>query len=284
MKQQLNLKEIVESVFRLIPELVAYHKRDHELYQTLNRIVRAYFSDHDKEILDVEPFQGMIWPHVSLGNLTSYDFFALDEIVLYIFYFINRNRYKTAFDIGANIGIDSIILSRFGYEVYSYEPDPGLCDILRKNMSLNSCNGLHVCQKGISDKPGVVDFVRVKGNTTASHILGARDFYGEVEYVKVETMTFQEIGLLPDLMKINVEGHEKTVVSSIDYHDWEKIDTFIEIHDEDNGEAIYNYFLGTDLNIFSQKLGWQKAECLEDMPANNKEGYIFISKKEQMPW
>jgi len=284
MKQELDLREVIESIFRLIPGLTGFHSRENELYILLNTIVKTYFKNYKQEILDVAPLDGMVWPHISLGNLTSYDFFLLDELILHSFYWINRNRYRTAFDFGANVGIDSIILSRFGYEVYSFEPDPLFYKILVKNVSINQCKNIHTYQNAVSGSSGVVNFVRVKDNTTASHILGARDSYGEVDHLKVETITFQDIDVNPDLVKINVEGHEKNVVSSIDCNDWENFDAFIEIHNQENSEGIFNYFLGSCINIFSQKLGWQQVAKIEEMPMDNKEGYIFVSKKQEMPW
>lgn len=218
------------------------------------------------------------------GNITSQDYFILHELLSYSFYWVNRNVYRTAFDIGANLGMDSIMLNRFGYEVYAFEPDPLLCEMLNKNISLNQCSDIHVYQKAISDRCGIVDFVRVKGNTTASHILGARSFYGETECLKVEAITIQDIGIYPDLMTMNVEGYEKNIVQSIDYPFWEKMDALIEIHNEENAEEIFNYFSASDINIFSQKLGWQKISKVEEMPTTYKEGHIFVSRKEKMNW
>ena len=38
------------------------------------------------------------------------------------------------------------------------------------------------------------------------------------------------------------------------------------------------------VNIFAQKVGWLEVKKLADMPTNSKEGYIFISIKDNMPW
>jgi FkbM family methyltransferase len=278
-------KEKIESIFRLIPDLAPFHDRENDLYRRFSGIVEPYFTNYESDVIDVVPLDGLVWPHTSLGNLTSYNFFcSFDEWILYSFYWVNRNRYRTAMDIGANIGIDSIILSRFGYEVYSFEPDPQLYQAFTKNLELNQCKGIHPYQKAMSDRAEVVDFVRVNGNTTANHIRGVRDFYGDAEFLKVETIAFQDVGVRPDLMKINVEGHEGTIVASIGIEDWREIDAFVEIHNQENGESIFRYFQGSGMNIFAQQLGWQKVVKLEDMPITNKVGYIFVSAKQEMPW
>ena len=285
MGEHTTAKEKIESIFRLIPDIVPYHDRDNDLYRRFSEIVEPYFANYESDVINVAPIDGLIWPHTSLGHLTSYNFFcSFDEWLLYSFYWINRDRYRTAMDIGANIGIDSIILSRFGYEVYSFEPDPQLYQVFINNLALNQCKGIHPCQKAVSDRAGEVDFVRVNGNTTANHIRGVRDFYGEAEFLKVETTTFQDIDVRPDLMKINVEGHEGTIVASIGLEDWREIDAFVEVHNQANGESIYRYFQGSGINIFAQHLGWQKVVRLEDMPITNKVGYIFVSAKREMPW
>jgi len=284
MKQEFQLKQIVEEIFEAIPKMYLLHDRKNEVYILLNKIVKDYFSNYKKEILEINPFKGMQWPRISLGNLTSYDFFSMDEMVLYSFYWINRDKYKVVFDIGANVGIDSIILSLFGYEVYSFEPDPSLYEVFQKNINLNRCDKIHPFKKAISDSSKIADFVRVEGNTTASHILGARDFYGDAEYFKVETMTFLDVGIQPDLIKINVEGHEKYLVPSIAYPIWKNMDAFIEVHNKESSELIFKHFCESDLNIFAQKLGWQKVKVIEEMPVENKEGYVFVSSKQEMPW
>lgn len=280
----LELKGVVEAIFHLIPKMGNAGCNDSAIHEAFDKIITTYFSNYDKNVLEAVPFEGINWPYISLGSLTSYSFFNLDECMLYMFYWVNRKNYKTAFDVGANIGIDSIIMAHCGYDVYSFEPDPTLYEVFLNNIKINNCTGIHAYNKGLSDKKGHVEFVHVKGNTTASHIKGERNFYGDVEYIEIDTIPFKEVNIQPDLIKINIEGHEKKLVPSIDYHCWEKMDAFIEIHSRECSEVVFNYFKGTKINIFSRKNGWRTVKCIEDMPDNNKEGYIFISSKNKMPW
>ena len=128
-----------------------------------------------------------------------------------------------------------------------------------------------------------MSFVSVKGNTTASHIAGARGYSGEVEKFNVSAVTFEEIGFFPDLIKMNIEAHEKTVISSIPMQQWKATDCFVAIHDEENRNDIFEHFVGSDINLFSQKTGWEKASHAEDLSLE-KEGNVFISTKNVMPW
>ena len=112
-----NPKELIERVNRIIPMIVKYHSPDNELYFLFDDMIKGYFSHFEKEVIDVEPFDGLVWPHISIGNMTSYDLFHLQQSIRYIYYLLNRDKYKIAFDIGSHIGLESIILEKFGYEV-----------------------------------------------------------------------------------------------------------------------------------------------------------------------
>jgi FkbM family methyltransferase len=284
MGDQSNLKEFVESIFMLIPGITVFHSKDKELYSLFDRIIKTHFANSIQGTLDIVPLDGMVWPRINMGNVSSYDFFSFEEFIVFSFYWINRNIYRTAFDFGANIGLHSIVLSRFGYEVHAFEPDPTHYNWLIENLSANHCQRVSPNQQAVSNRSGVSDFVRVKGNTTANHILGARDFYGEVEYLKVATVAFSAIGVVPDLMKIDIEGHEKTLLLSIDQATWGKTDAIVDVHGPTNSQALFDHFHGSGINLFAQKRGWQKVERVEDMPMNNKQGLLFISKKPEMPW
>ena len=100
--------------------------------------------------------------------------FDLDGLILYSFYWLNRNRYKKVADLGANIGLHSILLSRCGYEVSSYEPDPIHFKILSENIKSNNCSRVHLHNVAVSNTMGEMDFIRVLGNTTGSHLAGSK--------------------------------------------------------------------------------------------------------------
>ncbi len=284
MNEKSECGEIVERIFRLLPETKEFHSPTNELFKVFNDIIHSYFVCQKQEHISIDPFKGIIWPHLSLGNFYSYETFGMTGMIHYAFYYKNRKNYKIVFDIGANTGIDSIILDKFGYEVHSFEPDPNNYSLLLKNIKVNSCKQIHTYPKAISNYTGSAEFIRVLGNITANHIVGSRDFYGDVERINVDTMTLTDVGVSPDLMKINVEGHEKDIIPTISKAQWEKCDAFIGIHNKENQEVLYHYFKDMGVNIFCQKKGWRKAECIDDVPSQGKEGYVFVSKKDEMPF
>jgi len=275
---------MVEQIFNLIPATAANHNRNDPLYMLFNDIMIDYFARDSGDTLQPAPLHGMVWPRVSLGNLSSYDYFCMDEFVLYSFYWRNKNNYKVFCDIGANIGSDSLIAGFFGFDVHSYEPDPDNFAVLQKNIANNPGVKVTPHNVAMSDQAGTLDFIRVKGNLNANHIAGARDYYGDADFLKVETIPFGAMGVEPDLMKINVEGHEKTVVPAIPAEQWQKTDAFIEVHNDENRQVLFAHLGKIGVNIFSQKIGWGLVRAVEEMPISNREGYVFITTKAAMPW
>jgi len=277
-------RETVESIFHAIPYLKRNHKRHDPLFIYLDKKVLEYYDSIQNEKAGIGPFSELKWARFPSGNLTSYMFFCLGEFILYYYYWKNHGSYKTFFDIGSHIGIDAIIASCLGYEVWCFEPDPVNFEILQENIRANKRDDIHPYCMGISSMVGNKEYVRVEGNTTASHIVGSREYYGDSKLIDIRTTTFDEIGFFPDLMKINVEGHEDTVIATIPIEAWETTDAFVEVHNEDKRYFIFNHFDKTNVNIFSQKIGWEKAEKINECPKWNTEGYIFISTKDSMNW
>ena len=58
----------------------------------------------------------------------------------------------------------------------------------------------------------------------------------------------------------------------------------LEVGTKKNRKVIYNHLKSIDVNMFSQKRAWKKVQVIEDIPANYKEGSLFISLDNQMLW
>ncbi|MBR82875.1 MAG: hypothetical protein CMF66_03035 [Magnetovibrio sp.] len=275
-----------EEIFESLPGLYKSHAVTNPIYSHLSQVVKSHFDGLDTDRPGFGPFADLHWPRVSAGSgpVDSFGFFCLVEFVIYSFYWRNRSRYRTLFDVGSNMGPDAIIAAKMGYEVDAFEPDPQTFELLKRNIEANHTESVTPHCIAISDTTGVVDFVRVKGNLMASHISGARDFFGDHEYFSVETSTLDDFGAYPDLIKINAEGSEGAILGSIPREQWDCMDALTEVHNKENRDEIFNLFAKSGVNIFAQKVGWLEVKELADMPANSKEGYIFISIKDNMPW
>jgi len=277
-------KQIINTIFNILPEIKKHHQPNDEVYISIDNIFKNYFNNTNDELINLGEIS-FKWPKINLGNLNSYNFFCLGEIIIYKFYEINRHLYNIAFDVGANIGIDSIVLSSLGYDVHAIEPDPENIIILKEILELNGINNnFHIHNVGLSNDRGTEEFIRVKGNITANHVVGARKFYGNIEKFKAKLIKFEDLGISPDIMKINIEGYEKILVPSIPINIWEKCDAFIEIHSEEDRRVLFDYFNEIGVNIFSQKICWSKSKKVDELPTKYTEGNIFVSKKAKMPW
>ncbi len=215
-----------------------------------------------------------------MGAVSSVNLFDLDELIIFSFYWENRKRYKKVADIGANIGLHSLILSRCGFKVRSYEPDPGHFKILKKNLLANKCRDVIAYNKAVSDEASTKEFVKILGNTTGSHLAGSKSNpYGKIERFFVQTESIQEIIRWADLIKIDAEGHEKDILLATRRPDWSGTDAMVEVQNPGNARAIFNHFNKMKINLYSQKTNWQKVKSVSAMPNGYKEGSLFITAR-----
>ncbi|MEE9910680.1 MAG: FkbM family methyltransferase [Deltaproteobacteria bacterium] len=274
---------------KVLPGISNFHSPKSQLHMLLKRIARRevemLFNCREAQKVKFEPFGSLVFPYFKMGAIDSLNLFDLDELIIFSFYFANREQYKKVLDIGANIGLHSIILSKCGYDVSSFEPDPEHHRILKRNIDLNECRNVHVHNAAVSNKSGTMEFVRVLGNTTASHLAGAKkNPYGDLERFQVTVADINQHIEAVDLIKLDAEGHEKDIILSTEIEAWLNTDAFVEVENAGNAEAIYRHFANSPVNLFSQKQNWAKVMRLEDMPVSYKDGSLFISAKAQMPW
>jgi len=231
------------------------------------------------------PIGTIKFPYFRMGAIDSMDLFGLDELILFSFYWRNRKRYQLVADIGANLGLHGLLLGKLGMDVTCYEPDPVHVEELRRNLMINSLDNVAVVPHAVSTSTGSVEFTRVLGNTTGSHISGAkRDPYGELDRFDVPTTSILDALKGQDLVKMDVEGYEAKLLLALDDNDLVNSDIVAEIGTKENAQILYQRFHGTKVKIFSQKRNWQQVEVPADLPVSYREGSVFISHKDEMPW
>jgi FkbM family methyltransferase len=228
-----------------------------------------------------------LFPFFSMGNVNSSNLFGLDELILFSFYYQNRNRYSRVLDLGANIGLHTLVLLKMGYSVTSVEPDPNHHSQIYSILKLNQIDKFKVIEAAASTVDGHAAFVRVLGNTTGSHLLGSKpnEPYGGHETFNVEVKDI--ITILSgkfDLVKMDVEGHEATLIEHLKQEQFSNTDFILEIGTSENAEFIYNKASSLGLNMFSQKLNWRQVREVLDLPTSYKEGSVFITANEEMNW
>ena len=281
---------MINQLIEALPEVSSHHSRTSNLYVILDNTAKtcvknSKLSSKENTEINFGNFGSLIFPYFKMGEIDSLDLFGLDELIIFSFYWANRHRYKATADIGANLGIHSIMMSRCNFDVVAYEPDPTHLKILKRNLDLNNIKNTKVEEKAVSDKSGKLEFIRVLGNTTSSHLAGAKsNAYGELESYDVDVESIEVIMSNCDFLKIDAEGQERVILLATNSKHWESTDAIIEVGTSDNALAIFNHFNSLGVNLFSQKRNWEKVTSLDDMPISYKEGSLFISTKSTMPW
>jgi FkbM family methyltransferase len=281
---------MLDKILAALPDIVHQHARTTNIYSLLEKVAGEAIKASQLSLTeggwcDLGSFGRIELPYLKMGAIDTLDLFGLDELIIFSFYWKNRNRYKKTADIGANLGLHSILMSKCGWQVNAYEPDPIHANLLRRNLALNKVSSVDLFESAVSDKPGTLEFVRVLGNTTGSHLAGAKSNpYGELERFPVNVLSIDNIMLSVDFVKMDAEGQEKTIILATDATHWKNTDMMVEVGTPENASAILGHLNSIGVKAFSQKTGWLLVENAEGMPKSYKEGSLFITAKSSMSW
>ena len=246
----------------------------------INQIKKSDFKKKNKKKINFSIFGKIVFPFFSMGSINSLHLFGLDEIILFCYYFSSKRKYKKVADIGGNLGLHSIIMSRFYDKIDCYEPDLNHIKKIKENLKLNKVKNVRVIKKAVTNKNGNVKFIRVLGNTTGNHISGAKNNpYGKLEKFNVKCVKFSKIIKDYDFIKIDAEGEEAKIIKNTRYNDWNNVDAVLEVGSKKNAQVIFRYLKYLDVAMYSQKKNWKKVITIKDMPFSYKEGSLFISKR-----
>jgi FkbM family methyltransferase len=277
----------LDMLFDALAESPALHAPSSAFYKlckvTARALVQELFSAKERVAREFGPFGSLSLPYTKMGAIDSVDLFGLDELIIFAFYRANRKRYRRVLDIGANLGLHSMVMARCGYQVKAFEPDPWHFDLLKKNLDANDAS-VEAIAAAVSTSDGEAQFVRVLGNTTGSHLAGSKDSYGEKEMFTVPTRAIGPLFEWAELAKIDAEGHEKDLLLSASAAALQKLDVMVEIGNPTNARAVFDHLRVLGIGMFAQKIGWRRVERLDDVPTSHREGSLFISAKAAMPW
>jgi len=118
----------------------------------------------------------------------------------------------TFFDVGANVGIYTILASgHVGCQTFAFEPDKDTLLHLRENLKLNEIDKIvSIEEKAVGEKAGMIKFSVAKD--TINHVISQNDnssAFHEVEMTFLDHFQSQ----LPKMIKIDVEGFEWNVLN-----------------------------------------------------------------------
>ena len=261
-------------------------KEYHKIKKNIDREISKYYLNYNKKNkIELSKNCKFNFPFFEMGQINSKHLLNIDEMIIFAYYLKNFDKKKIVYDLGANIGLHSIILSKLVYKVNSFEPDPVHCKELKKNIKLNKCNNINLFKKAVSTSKKNVKFRIIENNSTGNHIDGDKKYiYGDTTVINVKTEKFLNIIKKANFIKIDIEGHERKIILSTKNNHWKKTDAFVEIGNKINSRDIFYHCKKIKLNIFSQMTGWKIVNKIKDMPRNYKQGSVFLTLKNEMRW
>lgn len=281
---------VLDGVFDALGEMRAHLRPANAIFSTLKALLAEHFRTLPLALegggpVKLGPFGSIDLPYRKMGTIDSVDLFGLDELLIFAFYWANRRLYRRSLDVGANLGLHSILMARAGFQVTAFEPDPVHYDLLKANLARNAIDTVLVQKAAVSEKDGELEFVRVLNNTTGSHLAGAKpNPYGPLERITVPVRAFAPLAAKADFAKVDAEGHEVTILKALSAETWERFDVMVEIGSAENAIAIFEHFQRIDVSLFPQKIGWEKATRFEDLPTSHREGSLFVTRRNALPW
>lgn len=146
----------------------------------------------------------------AMGYYDPNNMFFIEEI-------FRKGIYNAFFDIGANIGIYSLIAAgrAENSKVYAFEPHPYSFALLRENVRINGQRDNIMCyQIALHDTNGKVLFRDVAGDPENRVLDRSERTSRTLDVMATRGDDFcRQNGLLPQVLKIDVEGHENRVLA-----------------------------------------------------------------------
>jgi FkbM family methyltransferase len=165
----------------------------------------------------------------------------------------------TFYDVGANIGVFSLIAARLVGEkgrVVAFEADPEIAGRLREHLARNQFTWATVEEKAVWSEAKTVYFARTNPETSPDRGLGHVVAAAGTETIEVRAVTldkFAETERAPDLIKCDVEGAEVEVFRGGQNLLKEKRPAIVcELHSEENRRSLASMF---------QELGYACMNC-----------------------
>jgi len=142
----------------------------------------------------------------------------------------------TVLDLGANIGLFSLIAARLNpnVQIYAYEPGPENADLLQINLLVNPAlkNRINVLRKAVSGIEGKAQWSFDSDNPGASGLFHDGSRKVEVELVSLG-QALEEAGKRKAFVKMDIEGSEYDVIRDTPESVWNQVcGLAFELHDD----------------------------------------------------
>jgi FkbM family methyltransferase len=117
--------------------------------------------------------------------------------------FINNYCTGTSLDLGAHIGLYSVIMARKSKKVIAFEPTSDTRKVLRAVLKMNGISNVEVRGQAIDATSGYRDLI-----IRSDKISNANGFFIEGTSSTIETVSLDDLNLIIDFIKMDIEGAE----------------------------------------------------------------------------
>lgn len=114
-------------------------------------------------------------------------------------------------DVGANVGIYSVLMARRVAHVVAFEPVAATVDRLQRNLDLNAAHNVTVVNVALSDVPGEATMATTPGGAGGNHLIRGGD-QGDVSVRVTTGDEYASSHGAPDVIKVDIEGFEPDFV------------------------------------------------------------------------
>lgn len=123
-------------------------------------------------------------------------------------------------DIGANIGNHTLAFATGAGQVFSFEPIPEVFAVLQDNVSRNKLDNVQCFNLALSDHDGEQTFYINTGGNLGASSFEQRELNQDAESITVtmrvgDTLLPEYLPSRLDIIKIDVEGHEPSVLRGL---------------------------------------------------------------------
>ena len=286
----MNSMEKSHSAYDFVLNLIPHLEVDVEKNSATIKKVSQYVDNLNLKMLgknargELSLFdEGIIrFPYYSFGSVKSYFHLEYRELVLFAIYKSILGSYSRFLDVGGNLGLHSLFVSKMARcEVLYFEPDPNHYSEALRRFELNDIKNIMINRIAVSNFHGKANFVRLINNTTGSHLEGSKNnLYGPVETFEV---TVHKLSAFINktgrtFAKIDIEGAEADALADLQEEDWTKFDCIVEISNIDSAKRNLKLAGLNRLNLFSQKISWNIASSLEELPHHWDQGSVMITR------
>lgn len=220
-----------DSIFRIIARklfraVFKHYRRDYGRYTILMKYFIPWAAPTSNDVFDIITMDDGIRLELNVREYNQGYFYLFNNYEPETVAFLQQQTKKGdyAFDIGANMGYMSQILSRAvgpNGKVFSFEPDPLNFVKLKKHNAMNNSNNVYPFQIALSKETGSLTLYHCIVDNSSSH---STIFYdarvSDTDTITVPAQTFdsfvQEQNIPKvDIIKIDVDGGEFNVIQGM---------------------------------------------------------------------